>query len=205
MIQLDCDYETFFKKFPRDPAVRRGNEQFWKHEPGCEYLVANPIDIPGLPQLLESQVRSAGKKTTFGGTKELGDSSRNKSGTQASMPNAAEDPFSQLSAEITSMILDNLGSKDIANLRLATPVFRQLPTILFRRLLLEDMPFLFEVRNLDVPKVDWYSCYCTMKSRLGDLKGLRNRRRIWQDVEEIIRRKQNYRKDGKIGAPLLRP
>ncbi len=97
------------------------------------------------------------------------------------------------------MILHHLGSKDIANLRLATPVFRQLPTILFRRLLLEDMPWLFEVKDLDVAKINWYDCYCRVKSNWKDLKGLQNRRRIWRDVEEIVRRIENYRNEGKIG------
>ena len=116
-------------------------------------------------------------------------------------PNAAKDPFSPLSAEITSMILDHLGSKDIANLRLATPVFRQLPTIMFRRLLLEDMPWFFEVKDLDVAKYDWYEFYCALKSSWKDLKGVRNRRRIWRDLEEILRRIDEFRKEGKI-APV---
>ena len=99
------------------------------------------------------------------------------------------------------MILEHLGSKDIANLRLATPVFRQLPTILFRRLFLEDMPWLFEMGDLDVASVDWYEWYCKWKSDWGDLKGLRNRRRIWRDVEEIVSRIEKFRKEGKI-SPL---
>lgn len=97
------------------------------------------------------------------------------------------------------MVLDHLGSKDIASLRLATPVFRQLPTILFRRLFLEDMPWLFEAKDLDVARVDWYDFYRTWKFSWRDLKGLRNRRRIWRDVEEIVRRIQRLRKEGMIG------
>ena len=107
-------------------------------------------------------------------------------GTSLSTPKSIQDPFSQLSAELTGMILDHLGSKDVANLRLATPVFRQLPTILFRRLLLEDMPWLFEVKNLDVAKINWYDCYCALKSGCRDLKGLQNRTRIWREVEKPI-------------------
>ena len=97
-------------------------------------------------------------------------------------------------------MLDHLGSKDIANLRLATPVFRQLPTILFRRLFWDDMPWLYEMKDLDVANVDWYDRYCMWKHYCEDLKGLRNRRRIWRDVEEIIRRIQGLRKEGKISG-----
>lgn len=183
---LECDYDTFFTEFPRDPAVRSGSEQWWKHEPGNEYLVANPIDIPDLSLLLQPPTSSAIKKTTF------------DYGRESDESNTAQDPFSTLSAEITSMILDHLGSKDIANLRLATPAFRQLPTILFRRLLLEDMPWLFEVKDLNVASVDWYDWYCKWKSCHEDVKGLRNRMRIWRDVEEIVKRIQMYRKEGKV-------
>ena len=98
------------------------------------------------------------------------------------------------------MVLDHLGSKDIANLRLATPVFRRLPTVLFRRLFLEDMPWLFEVKDLDAASVDWYDWYCKWKFGEVDLLGLWDRERIWRDVEEIIRRIQRYREEGKIGG-----
>ena len=157
-----------------------------RHWGGCEYLVANPIDIPGLSQILESPVDSIGKKITFGDAKGCDDGQTQDHRTSLSTPKSIRDPFSQLSPELTSMILDHLGSKDVANLRLATPVFRQLPTILFRRLLLEDMPWLLEVKKLDVAKINWYDYYCALKSGCRELKGLRNRMRIWRDVEELM-------------------
>lgn len=98
------------------------------------------------------------------------------------------------------MVLDHLGSKDIANLRLATSVFRELPTILFRRLFFEDMPWLWEASDLEVASINWYDWYCKWKSGGGDLKGLQNRKRIWRDVEEVIRRVQKFRKEGKISG-----
>ena len=168
--------------------------------PGCEYLVANPREIPGLSQILEPPEDSIGKKITFSNAKGCDDSQTQGHRTSPSTSKSIQDPFSQLSAEITSMILDYLGSKDIAKLRLATPVFRQLPTILFRRLLLEDMPWLFEVKDLDVARINWYECYCAFKSGCRDLKGLRNRKRIWRGVEELMRRIQVYRSEGKTGA-----
>ena len=164
----------------------RCDNEWWIHEPGREYLVANPMDVPGLSQILEPSVDSIGKKFTFGDVKGCDDRQTQGHRTSLSTSKSLQDPFSQLSAEITSMILDYLGSKDIAKLRLATPVFRQLPTILFRRLLLEDMPWLFEVKNLDVARINWYDCYCAFKSLCRDSKGLRNRRRIWENVEVLI-------------------
>ena len=152
---------------------------------------------------MEHMEHRADKRTVFGGTIVLDDGRKEGPGALRSTPNAAKDQFEPLSAEITSMILNHLGSKDIANLRLATPVFRQLPTILFRRLLLEDMPWQFEVKDLDVAKVNWYDCYCMLKSSWKDFKGLRNRERIWRDVEEIVTRIEKYRKEGRIDSANL--
>ena len=65
---------------------------------------------------------------------------------------------------------------------------------------MEDMQWLFEVKDLDVAKLNWYELYCTLKSSLKYLKGLENRRRIWRDLEEIVRRIEEYRAEGKIAA-----
>ena len=176
----------------------RSDNQWWSHEPGCEYLVANPIDVPGLSQILQPSVDSIGKKITFGDVKGCDDRQTQDHRTSLLTSRSIQDPFSQLSAEITSMILDCLGSKDVAKLRLATPVFRQLPTILFRRLLLEDMPWLFEVKNLNVARINWYDCYCAFKSLCRDSKGLRNRRRIWENVEHWITILQEQRMLGAL-------
>ena len=193
MDQLDYNYDILCNRF-----VRNGSELCWRHEPGCEYLVANPIDIPGLQQLLEPPGSSASKRVVFGSSDWPDDSQMEDLRTPPSTPSAAQDIFSVLPAEITSIILDRLGPKDIANLRLATPVFRQLPTVLFQRLFWEEMPCLFEVKELDMAGVDWYELYCRCKIGCRNLKGLRNRDRIWRDVEKILDRIQKYREEGKI-------
>jgi len=115
------------------------------------------------------------------------------------------DPFQKLPAEVASMVVHDLPSRDIANLRLAVRAFRELPNILFRRLLLEDMPWFWEVRDLPPAKTDWYQLYREAKSCWGNLKGLMNRKRIWRDVEQIVRRIERYRAEGKVGdAAILR-
>lgn len=170
------------------------------HEPGCEYLVANPIEVPDLPDILERLVDSNCKKMTFGDAKEGDDSQTQGHRMSPTTSKSIQDPFSRLPAEVNSMVLDHLGSKDIAKLRLATPVFRQLPTILFRKLLLKEMPWLFEVKDLDVARINWHDCYCALKSACRDLKGLQNRRRIWRDIEELITRVDVYRSESMVGA-----
>ena len=113
---------------------------------------------------------------------------------------AAHDPFYKLSNEVVGLVLDNLGSKDIANLRLASTRFGELPDILFRRLLFEDLPWFWEARELCFRRdgVNWFSLYWQVKFGWGHLKGLVNRKRIWKMVEEIVRRIEEYRNDGYI-------
>ena len=175
-----------------------GSDVFRKHEPGSEYLVANPVNIPGLQEMLEPPGSSASRRVVFGSGDRPDEVQVNDLRTPSSTPNAAQDIFSVLPAEITSIILDWLGPKDIANLRLATPVFRPLPNILFQRFFWEEMPWLFEVKELDMAEVDWYELYCRCKNGCRKVKGLRNRKRIWRAVEEIVDKIQQYREEGKI-------
>ena len=96
------------------------------------------------------------------------------------------------------MIVDYLPSKDIASLRLASATFRALPYTLFRRLLFEDMPWLWEAREMPIGETNWYDLYCMVKYCWLGLKGLQNRRRIWRDVEEVVGRIERYRGEGMI-------
>jgi hypothetical protein len=43
--------------FSSDPNVKSAAQQFWAHRTGDEYLAANPLYIPGLIPILESQLR----------------------------------------------------------------------------------------------------------------------------------------------------
>jgi hypothetical protein len=97
------------------------------------------------------------------------------------------------------MILDDLSSKDIANLRLVTPAYRQLTVSTFRRLLLQDFPWMWEVEDLPVGNTDWHRLYKMVKFCWQNLKGLHNRKRIWKDISEVITRMEKYRREGKIG------
>ena len=171
-----------------------------QHEPGSEYLVANPVDVPGLSNLLTPREYGFDAKILFGW--KYKDANGQNHSCHAAPPRQsliASDPFSALSAELATMIVDYLPSKDIPNLRHAAPSFRQLPRRLFRRLLLEDMPWLWEAQDLPVAETDWYHLYRMLKFCWGNLKGLQNRKRIWKDVEEVVRRIGKYRNEGKIG------
>ena len=178
--------KPFFEELPRELAVITGQDGMWHHEPGCEYLATNPVNVPGLPALLKAAETGPASKCIFPIPEDGKASDR--------------DPFAELLAEINLMIIDYLPAKDIANLRLCTRAVRQLPNILFRRLLLEEMPWMWEVKDTDIAKVDWHSFYFRLKFCCPDLKGLRNRKRIWKDVEEIVRRIEILRSKGKIDS-----
>ncbi|MCJ1399146.1 hypothetical protein MMC11_002348 [Xylographa trunciseda] len=184
---------------PHDYAVKNGTELLcqWQHEPGSEHLAANPIEIPGFVALFSE----ATAHRSYSGVVFPWDykGPNNSHRTNHSTPPLTSDPFTKLSVELSTMLLAYLSSKDIANLRLSSPVFRPLPAMLFRRLLLEEMPWIWEARGLEVGKTNWYKLYCMLKS-CWLFKGLQNRRRIWKDVEEVVRRIRKCRQEGKVGT-----
>lgn len=196
--------------FPREYAVTHASEQWWQHELGNEYLVANPVVVPGLSHLLATWHRDFSyvdnEKVPYDVDQGVyswqyiaaGDSYAfhhdTPPPTEAMVPNC----FQKLPSELLYMILDDLSSKDIANLRLVTRACRQLPVILFRERLLEDMPWLWEARDLRKDQTDWYNLYQRVKGCWQEIKGLKNRKRIWKDVNEICNRIDKGRRDGII-------
>jgi len=132
--------------FPRDPAVRKGQEQWWSHKPGDAYLAANPVLVPGLAAILRAAVHEEPSFDARGGAFEA--SVRYEALTAAA---AANDPFERLPQELNYEILTHLHSRDISNLRLASRAFRQLPISLFYTLLRHEMPWLWEVHSPHPP------------------------------------------------------
>lgn len=59
---------------------------------------------------------------------------------------------------------------------------------------------MWEFKDMEGAKVDWHDLYCKMKVCWMGLKGLKNRKRIWEDIEEILRRIERLRSDGRIAA-----
>lgn len=45
---------------------------------------------------------------------------------------------------------------------------------------------------------NWCRIYCEAKIHWDELKGLRNRQRIWADIEENLRRVDEYRREDRI-------
>jgi hypothetical protein len=100
----------------------------------------------------------------------------------------SSDPFVKMPHELLHIILKHLSSEDIANLRLVTRAYTELPVVLFRDRLLEDMPSLWEMNDLPAGEYDWCRMYNMVKHCWLQLKGLKNRKRVWKDITEIMTR-----------------
>ncbi|KAH6643341.1 hypothetical protein BKA67DRAFT_614262 [Truncatella angustata] len=127
---LEATYDEFHR-FPRHPAVSW--EEVWRHKDGDEFLAANPCFITQLPTILETASR-IGHKTVDDSCAFAVDG----------ISNSLTDVFSQLPWELRAQILLELGSQDVANLRLASRTFRHLPQSFFRSHTLRHMPWLWE-------------------------------------------------------------
>lgn len=122
-----------FDRFPRDSNVSASNQQWWSHENGTAYLVANPLYIPSLSDILEAAID---RSPDF--------SPQQRAFLPLGPGKETHDPFKRLPVELQFQILDDLRSKDIASLRLSSRVFSELPVSYFQKLLLREWPWLWE-------------------------------------------------------------
>lgn len=164
------------KKFPveRHEDVKYGLEQVWHSQTGCEYLAANPIFVPNLKPMLVSAVSNDKHFSVQSSAFEPRSRIREHSSTG--------DLFLKLSKEIIYDIVDHLGSVEIAALRLSSRAFEQLPIHLWHRLIVAEMPWLYEAWSLDPTPYYWATAIAS------DLKGK-------QEAEEEFRRKIEHERE----------
>lgn len=177
--------ESYPLKFDED--CKKSFWQGWSCRVGTEYLVANPVFVPRLVSIIESAVVDDDQKPTFS----IGNSPFAYR-SPAREVTTAGDPFLRLPAEVVRLVTDLLGSKEIASLRLASHAFQQLPVSLWYRLVMTELPFLYEAWSRDVQPYAWavrlptdYQKYKEVKAeRLADRD--HQRRVIQQDMPEIM-------------------
>lgn len=194
----DGDY-CGFDDFEERKDVTLVGEQYYRHVPGTEYLAANPVDIPDLTRLLESRLQRS-SDVVF---KPLVASA------------SVEDPFQVLSPELRAMLVELLPSTDVANLRLSSKAFSQLPQTYFKHLIRQEMPWVWELQDTNSGSgpncgVDWFAMWNDLSIQDGgncmdeerraaveggqpiyrplkfQIKGLRNRRMIYRDISIIL-------------------
>jgi hypothetical protein len=139
-------------QLPYHADVRQSyaNGNMWHHSPALEYLAANPLFVPRLSSIFEAAVQNHPSFSTHSGAFTSPEVATNPDNSVAT----TQDPFNLLPLELGLQILGYLVPKDIANLRLSTRAFRQLPIFFFRKLILEEMPWLWEVWS-DKPPYIW--------------------------------------------------
>ena len=267
---------------PRHLAVWRGAWQWWNHVRGDEFLAANPVLVPALPSVfndaMETDPNFSIRRSAF--------EERSQDINPANQHSqASNDPFNALPHETIHQLLSYLPSQAIARLRLVSRAFQHLPISLFRRLLQDEMPYLWEIRDTtspslwaihtassiqdcterpsclaeqleeeqdhyrqiiqaempeawesyqedhpwlkinpdlfeeeakremlrrhrestplpkcDAKRMNWYKLYCGIVRRWDELKGLRNRKRIWEDMEEVVRLIEGHHERNEIGG-----
>jgi hypothetical protein len=137
---------------PMHAAVRRGRYEWWQHRAGDEFLAANPLQIPALTALFEAASRPQGSFNA------------RSSPFPAHLPmfSHRSDAFERLPEELRNIVLSQLSSNDIANLRLASRTFYHLPITLWHDLMKKELPWIWEAWT-DRP---YASLACTTRNEL---------------------------------------
>lgn len=132
-------------------------------EPGTEYLDTNPLDDPGIDDLIK--ISSQGRSSNI---------------ALASPRNAANqsDVFSRLPTELRQIVAAMLPWKDLVNLRIASATFTAIPQSYFQHLVRTQMPWMWELDSLPAKEVNWYGLWCKFSSADGG-SGEDEKKRIW--------------------------
>ncbi|KFY70474.1 hypothetical protein V499_09139 [Pseudogymnoascus sp. VKM F-103] len=167
--------------------VDRCKEQCWQHIPGTEYLVANPVFIPGFRDICENALQT---NKDFD-VQQSAFSQRERHREHS----VSADPFLKLPTEIVQNVVSFLNSQEIASMRLASHAFEHLPISLWHRLILAEMPFIYEARLKDVTPYTWASQDVNM------LQNLRKEVEEWQSQRQ--RKARDLEHDPELEAKFL--
>jgi hypothetical protein len=157
-----------------------------------QYLAANPYDIPGFFISIAGSY-SRGGDQTFAGNGFM------------TRENPTDNLFKRLPQEMKLLILTFLSKKDVANLRLVSRSFHHFPAVYFRWLIDEEMPWFWEVKELEDMDVEylgrlddarehtrgrrninWLKLYSHLRILEQTMLGVRNRARIYKVVSQIV-------------------
>jgi hypothetical protein len=165
----------------------RGFDQWWQHVAGEEWLAANPVLVPRLPQILSQAVQEDGVPV-----------STRSSAFQRSQPSAqlekrlheAQDCFHCLPQELKLLMIGYLDPKDIAALRCSSRAFTHLPISLWKQLLQKEMPWLWEVYD-DTPPSNWAATpYADLKEEIDRIEGAKEELRQLQTLRQEVLKKE---------------
>jgi hypothetical protein len=104
---------------------------------GDEFLVADPLHVLVLSALFEAAKRP----------QQHFDAQSSPFGERPKAPATSGDICDKLPEELRDMMLADLGSQDVANLRVASRSFRHLPYTLWHDLMKKEVPWIWEAWN----------------------------------------------------------
>ncbi|TKA59198.1 hypothetical protein B0A55_11625 [Friedmanniomyces simplex] len=159
-------YSNRFKDFPESPDLTAVSEQWYDCVPGTEYLTSNPLQVQGLSELIETCERDTNQVSDV-----VLDPGRDFS--------HVDDVLAILSPELRHLLLHHLGRRDVANLRLASSSFRQLPQVYFHRIVETKMPWVWELDNFKGRRMDWYTLWRKLSAANGGA-GIDEQERNWR-------------------------
>ncbi|KAJ5819600.1 hypothetical protein N7474_005191 [Penicillium riverlandense] len=172
------------KNFPTkcNQDVEDATDQVWRHKVGHEYLVANPVFVPGLRAILESAI-STDKNFS------VHESAFGKRPQHDGL--SPQDPFLALPPEIILGISTSLNSSEVASIRLSSRAFTHLPISLFRQFVLDEMPWLYEAWSPETKPYYWATVVARdlldeKQERAKFNRGLEKRREVIRNHEPGI-------------------
>jgi hypothetical protein len=139
-------YDDFGERHP-DVVDAKSDGWHWSCMSGSEYLVANPVFVPGLKAIFDAASSNAQGFSV-------------QQSPFQDLPERREihddrDPFLTLPAELRQAIVWDLDSRDIANLRLTSRAFHHLPISLWHTLMIREMPWIYEAWCDDPTPYHW--------------------------------------------------
>ncbi|CZT40667.1 uncharacterized protein RSE6_00306 [Rhynchosporium secalis] len=136
--------EGGFEDLNQDPVISTLKKKWWVHRPGTEYLVANPVEIPGLKLAMRGIYAETPKGDNEFVSKECsGPNSKRSAELQRHQHDT--NPSDILPTEIKNKFYSKLSPEELANLRHSPRSLHQLLKQVFRQVIEEEYPWFWEI------------------------------------------------------------
>lgn len=123
----ECADWRYMHEFPRAKDVKAGEDEWWQHYVGSEYLATNPCFLPSLRQLLESSRKA---QTVDGGPLHT----KHRSSLFLNCP-----------VEMKRLIMSYLNPTDVVSVSTAYPNLRDMAQGVLQTTIPRDMPHIWEL------------------------------------------------------------
>ena len=166
---------TRFDGFPQPSDLGIVLQDEYECHPGTEYLAADPMNIPGLDELIKAGTEGRVSDIAIHLPRESSQS---------------QNVFSTLPIELRRLLAESLPRKSLANLRIASATFTELPQSYFHHLVKTEMPWVWEIEDLPANEVNWYGLWCKLSAADGgsyedEKKRVWARRQLRQLIDRV--------------------